>query len=62
MSTVTAIDSSVGGALAELLDILGRTADGMIAIDGEFRIIAWNEAATELLGYSPSEALVIPSH
>ncbi|GBE22722.1 putative HTH-type transcriptional regulator/MT0914 [bacterium BMS3Bbin01] len=62
MSTVTAIDSSVGGALAELLDILGRTADGMIAIDGEFRIIAWNEAATELLGYSPAEALGRPCH
>jgi len=62
MTAVTAIDATVGGSLAELLDILGRTADGMIAIDGEFRIIAWNEAATELLGYSPAEVLGRPCH
>ncbi len=37
--------------------MLGRTGDAMIAIDAEFRIIAWNDAATELLGYSPDDVL-----
>jgi len=57
MTSVTAIEPGLGRALTELLDMLGRTADAMIAIDGKFRIIAWNEAATELLGYPPTEAL-----
>ena len=57
MTSVTAIEPQVGGLLADLLDVLGRTSDAMLAIDAEFRIIAWNEAATELLGYSPDEAL-----
>ncbi|MCP5070959.1 MAG: PAS domain S-box protein [bacterium] len=57
MNSVTAIMPGVGGSLAELLDVLGRTADAMVAIDGEFRIIAWNDAATELLGYPADEAL-----
>ena len=62
MTTVTAIEPGVGGALAELLDVLGRTADAMLAIDGDFRIIAWNEAATELLGYPPAGALGRPCY
>ena len=33
-----------------MLDVLGRTTDAMVAIDGEFRIVAWNQAATDLLG------------
>lgn len=51
MTGVIAIEPGVGGSLAELFEVLGRTADAMVAIDGEFRIISWNEAATELLGY-----------
>jgi len=62
MTSVTAIEARVGGLLADLLDVLGRTADAMVAIDGEFRIIAWNEAATELLGYAPDEVLGRPCH
>ena len=57
MTSVTAIEPGVGGSLAELLNVLGRTSDAMVAIDAEFRIIAWNEAATELLGYPATEAL-----
>ena len=62
MPSVTTIQSGVSEPVADLLDVLGRTADAMLAIDGEFRIIAWNEAATALLGYSPREALGRPCH
>ncbi len=62
MTSVTAIEPRVGGILADLLDVLGRTGDAMLAIDGEFSIIAWNGAATELLGYSPDEVLGRPCH
>lgn len=62
MTGVTAIEPGVGGSLNELLDVLGRTADAMIAIDAELRIVAWNEAATKLLGYPASEALGKPCH
>ena len=62
MTSVTAIKPRVGGILADLLDVLGRTGDAMLAIDGEFSIIAWNGAATELLGYSPDEVLGRPCH
>jgi len=57
MNSMTWIKPGVEGPLADLLDVLGRTADAMVAIGGDFRIIAWNEAATTLLGYSGAEAL-----
>lgn len=57
MSDITAADSGVEGPLADLLGVLGRTTDAMVAIDGDHRIIAWNRAATELLGYEPEEAI-----
>lgn len=57
MSRVTAIRPGIENSLAELLDIFGRTTDAMVAVDGDFTIIAWNESATELLGYRPEEAI-----
>ncbi len=57
MDAVTAIKPGIGGELADLLDVLGRTSDAMVAVDGEFGIIGWNNAATKLLGYEPNEAL-----
>ncbi len=57
MTSVTAIEPRVGGMLADLLDVLARTGDAMIAIDGRLRIIAWNEAATGLFGYTAEEAM-----
>jgi len=57
MAGFTTIDPQVQGPLAELLEVLGRTGDAMVAIDGSFGIIAWNEAATELLGYPADEVL-----
>lgn len=62
MSTVTAIEPSVGSSLADLLDLLGRTSDAMIAVDGDLRVIAWNDAATKLLGHQPSEVLGRPCY
>ncbi len=41
----------------ELLDVLGRTSDAMVAIDSDLRIVGWNEAATTLLGRDEDEAL-----
>ncbi len=41
----------------ELLDALGRTGDAMIAVDGDLRVVGWNEAATELFGYEPAEVV-----
>jgi len=62
MTGNTAIDPHVSGPVAELLDVLGRTGDAMVAIDGSSGIIAWNDAATELLGYAPEEVLGRPCH
>ena len=62
MTGITAIDPNVQGSLADLLDVLGRTGDAMVAINGSFGIIAWNDAATELLGYTAEEALGRPCH
>jgi PAS domain S-box-containing protein len=62
MTSMTALAPGIDGSLAELLDVLGRTTDAMLAIDEDFRIIAWNDAATELLGYTPDEAVGSPCH
>ncbi len=45
------------GAGRDLLDVFGRTADGMAAIDDRARIVAWNEAASRLLGFSAEDAI-----
>ena len=62
MSSVTAIEPGIGASLSDLFDVLGRTSDAMVAVDGEMRIIAWNDAATHLLGYSATEAMGRPCH
>ncbi len=62
MTSVTSTEPRINDLLTDLLDVLGRTADAMLSIDGGSRIIAWNEAATELLGYSPDEVLGRPCH
>jgi PAS domain S-box-containing protein len=62
MTSMTALAPGIDGSLAELLDVLGRTTDAMLAIDDDFRIIAWNDAATELLGYPPDEAVGSSCH
>jgi PAS domain S-box-containing protein len=38
-------------------ELFGQTGDGVAVIDGDFRIIYWNEAATDLLGHAAAEAL-----
>lgn len=62
MNHVTSIKSGTGSAVSELLDVVGRTSDAMVAIDADFNIIGWNDAATELLGYEPAEALSTSCH
>lgn len=41
----------------DLAEMLTGTADGGFAIDGEGRIVLWNQAAESLLGYTVREAL-----
>jgi len=62
MGSVTTIEPGLEASLVELLEVLGRTTDAMVAIDGELRIIAWNDAATTLLGYEAAAALGRPCH
>jgi PAS domain S-box-containing protein len=62
MSRVIAIEPGVGASLSAMLDVIGRTSDAMLAIDDEMRIIAWNEAATDLLGYTAAEVMGRPCH
>ncbi|MEZ5175548.1 MAG: LuxR C-terminal-related transcriptional regulator [Acidimicrobiia bacterium] len=60
MASTTSIDSTVSEDLAGMLDVLGRTGDAMVAMDGSLEIIAWNDAASSLLGYTAEEALGRP--
>jgi PAS domain S-box-containing protein len=55
-----AVKARIAGQSAELLDVLSRTADGMVAVDADLRIVGWNDAATRLLGYTAEEALGRP--
>jgi len=41
----------------QLLELFSRTSDGMIAIDAVSRIVAWNQAAIDLFGYTTEEVL-----
>ena len=38
-----------------LLESLGRSEDGVYAVDNEHRILFWNRAAEEILGYTAGE-------
>lgn len=62
MASITAIEPGIEGSLVQLLDVIGRTSDAMVAIGPDLRIVAWNDAATDLLGYRPDEALGRPCH
>jgi PAS domain S-box-containing protein len=41
----------------DLLDLFSRTADGVMAVDPECRIILWNRSAESILGRSAAEVL-----
>lgn len=60
MTSAPASGSGDRSILDELLDTLGRTGDAMIAIDGDLRVLAWNQAATDLFGYEADEVLGRP--
>ncbi len=38
-------------------EFLSRTGDGVCVVDGEQRIVLWNDAANELLGFAAGEVL-----
>ncbi len=43
--------------MSDLLKWIARTADGVLAVDSESKIILWNHAAEETLGFTPKEVL-----
>jgi len=53
---------AVDQQLADLLTTLGRTSDAMVAVGADMTIVAWNEGATELFGYTADEALGRPCY
>ncbi len=48
--------------VTDLLDALGRTADAMVAVDSSLKIVGWNNAATDLLGYTADEVALMTCH
>lgn len=46
--------------MADPLDILANTADGVVAVDAQGRIVLWNEAAEKILGHATREVLGKP--
>lgn len=47
---------------ALLHDLLDRTADGAYVVDEQQRIVAWNHAAEDLLGFTAKEVMGQPCH
>lgn len=43
--------------MTNLLDFISKTADGVIAVDQDQRIVLWNNAAERLLGFKAEEVL-----
>jgi len=50
------------GASQEALQLFGNTADGVMAVDLEGRVVLWTRAAERLLGYAASDVLGRPCH
>lgn len=46
--------------MVDPLDLLANTADGVLAVDAQGRIVHWNEAAEKILGYSAREVVGRP--
>lgn len=59
---MVALAEGLGAEVAGLLEVLARTTDGMVAIDPRLRVVGWNEAATDLLGYRAEEVLGRPCY
>jgi len=62
MTVPRASATDIGIRLTELLNILGRTSDAMIAVDPAMRIVGWNRSAERLLGYTAGDAIGRPCH
>lgn len=46
----------------DFLEFLANTSDGVYAVDADHRIILWNRAAEEILGYAAAEVLGEPCY
>ena len=62
MTAPRATAIATGIRLTQLLDVLGGTSDGVIAVDPAMQIVGWNRSAEQLLGYRAEEALGRPCH
>lgn len=58
---MAAIDELRADAV-DVVDLLGRTADGMVAVAPGGAILAWNESATRLLDWTEDEVLGRPCY
>lgn len=45
-----------------LTQLIDNTADGAFVVDYSLKISAWNRAATDLFGFTPSEVIGLPCH
>lgn len=54
--------SRAGDTVEQLFDLLKNTADGAFVIDDEQRIVFWNDAARQMLGYTPEEVIGRPCY
>jgi len=54
---VTAPLGTAGVAMSDVVDLVSRTADGVIAVDPSQRIVHWNHAAEALFGIEAEKAL-----
>ncbi len=45
------------GSVTDILEVFTNTSDGVCALDTDLRIIFWNQAAQEILGFTPEEAI-----
>ncbi len=53
----TASPTDIDHRLTDLLEILRRSSDAMVAVGSEMEIVGWNDAAEILFGYRRDEAL-----
>ncbi len=60
--TIAAGIAKTNSALSGFLESIGNTTDGVYVIDETFRIILWNDAAEQILGYSAGEVLGKPCY
>ncbi len=57
MPNTTITRAGIDRTVADVLTVLGRTSDAMVAVGPSLEIVAWNHAATDLFGIPAETAL-----